>query len=106
MCERAMLNERGGNGRCWMRREEREGDAGRRDESEGNAGKRDERERCRFWEEIGEKVDDVVSLLALSLLFRSPLMVSYIFTQFSKAVSICLTKDMHTYKISSLRLPS
>lgn len=42
MCERAMLNERGGNGRCWMRREEKEGE--RRDESEDNAGKRDERE--------------------------------------------------------------
>lgn len=101
MCERAMLNERGGNGRCWMRREEREGEMRVR----VMLGK-EMRERYRFWEEIGEKVDDDVSLLALSLLFRSPLMVSYIFTQFPKAVSICFTKDMHTYKISSLRLPS
>ena len=54
----------------------------------------------------GEKVDDDVSLLARSLLLCSPLMVSYILTQFPKAVSICLTKDMHTYKISILRLPS
>ena len=45
----------------------------------------------------GEKVDDAVSLLALSLLFCSPLMVSYILTQFPKAVSICLTKNMHKY---------
>ena len=97
--ERAILNERGDNGRCWMWRDDRErvmpgGDMRVRAMLIG--------ERRELRETVilrGEKVDDAVSLLALSLLLCSPLIVLYILTQFPKVVSICLTKNMHTYKI-------